>query len=42
MVIYLLTGEGRIVGISLGPVESPALPDALSMLATLDVAPIAP
>jgi len=38
-IIYLLTSDGRIVGIGVRPVGALALPDVLSMLSTLDVSP---
>jgi hypothetical protein len=37
--IYLLTSDGRIVGIGVSPAGALALPDVLSMLSTLDVSP---
>ena len=41
MIIYLLTSDRRIVGIGLRPADSPVLLDALSMLSTVDVSPVA-
>lgn len=39
-IIYLLTSDGRIVGIGLKPADSLVLSDALSILSTLDVSPV--
>jgi hypothetical protein len=38
-IIYLLTSDGRIVGIGVRPVGALALSDVLSMLSTLEVSP---
>jgi hypothetical protein len=38
-VIYLLTSDGRIVGIGLRPVGVPALSDGLSILSTIEILP---
>jgi hypothetical protein len=42
MVIYLLAGDSRIVGVDLRPIDAPALPEALLMLSTLEVLPALP